>query len=106
MIRVGIVERSPVYRYGLVTLFTTAGMHVISATTTDDGPTPDVDVLVLGVLPSAARSDRTPVVLLTWADADSSTPSMPGVTASISRDADIETLVSTVRKVASMPGGP
>jgi hypothetical protein len=112
MIRVGVVERCPVYRYGLVTLLTTAGMHVLSASASDDGSSADVDVLVIGTDPlavqsdgMAARSDGTPVVLLTSVDSASPAPPVSDVTVSISRDADIDAVVTTIRELAARGPG-
>jgi hypothetical protein len=97
MIRVGVVERCPIYRYGLVTLLTTAGMHVLSATASDERPQPDIDVWVVGT---------DAVLMLISGAAGLPARSLSEATASINRDADIDTVVSAVREVAVMPTEP
>lgn len=106
MIRVGVVERCPIYRYGLVTLLTTAGMHVLSATASDEGPQPDIDVRVVGVDAPTALPGDVPVLMLVSAGAAPLAGSLSGVAAAISRDADIDTVVSAVRELAVLRTDP
>lgn len=111
MIKVEVVELCPVYRHGLVSILTDAGMKVLSARAVFDGEVWwQADVVVMGAdtigdqasAVTTPPASGTPVLLLTSAMPDPASR-FPGwsMAGSISRDAHIDVVVDAVRTVAS-----
>lgn len=112
MIKIEIVEASPVYLHGLVAVFTAASMRVVSAQSSFGGEVSwQTDVLVVGAdgidvhgdvsLSEVARV--TPMLLLTPAGTPEPVGGFPAaaLSSTISRDVHTEVLVEAVRAVAA-----